>query len=80
MKVNENICDKMVARSRFEQCIDETEEAFKNLVVNSDNLVKFMKKVSSNILPQISSPRKEEMSLSPDDKKKKSKRNDSLKR
>ena len=78
MKVNETICDKMVARSRFEQCIEETEQAFKNLVVNSDNLVKFIKKVTSNILPEIASPRKEEDSK--EEKKKKTKRADSLKR
>lgn len=81
MKVNETICDKMVARSRFDQCITEAEDALKNLAVNSDNLVKFMKKVTSNILPEITSPRKEEEeSPRTDEKKKKGRRSNSLKR
>ena len=81
MKTNETICDKMVARSRFEQCIEETEQAFQNLVVSSDNLVKFMKKVTANIAAELASLKKEEEpSPRQDEKKKKSKRSDSLKR
>ena len=81
MKTNETICDKMVARSRFEQCIEETEQAFQNLVVSSDNLVKFMKKVTANIAAELASLKKEEEpNPRQDEKKKKSKRSDSLKR
>ena len=82
MKINETICDKTVKRCRFEQCIEETAEAFKNLVVNSDNLAKFVKKVAATIAPELASMKREEAEATTrkDEKKKKGRRSESLKR
>ena len=81
MKLNETICDKTVKRSRFDQCIEETAEAFQSLVVNSDNLANFVRKVTANIAPELASLKKEEEPTSKQDgKKKKGKRSESLKR
>lgn len=54
VKVNETICDRVVARNRLDETIRETEVAFTNLAVGSENLLKFMKKVTATILPEIS--------------------------
>lgn len=82
MKINETICDKTVKRSRFEQCIEETAEAFQNLVVNSDNLAKFVKKVTATIAPELASMKQKEAATATrkDEKRKKGKRSESLKR
>ncbi|KAL4228552.1 Sjoegren syndrome nuclear autoantigen 1 [Mactra antiquata] len=53
VKVNETICDKVVARNRLDDTIKETESAFTNLATSSENLLQFMKKVTATILPEI---------------------------
>lgn len=53
VKVNETICDKVVARNRLDETIRETEAAFTTLATGSENLLRFMKRVTADILPEI---------------------------
>lgn len=78
VKVNEKICDKVVARNRLDETIRETETAFTNLAMGSENLLRFMKKVTASIQPELLSEESTETNES-GKKKKQSKRTEASK-
>ncbi|XP_060567810.1 microtubule nucleation factor SSNA1-like [Ruditapes philippinarum] len=79
VKVNETICDKVIARNRLDETIRETEAAFTNLAMGSESLLRFMKKVTASIQPEILSDTTTE-NTDTSKKKKQTKRTDASKR
>lgn len=56
VKVNESICDKITAKTRLDEAVKDTEQAFTNLAKGSENLLKFMMQVTGEIMPLIKEP------------------------
>ena len=82
VRVNETLCDKVVARNALDQTIEQTNNAFQRLVSSSENLSAFMKKVTASIRPILAATDdRPEEDLSKEDKnKKKTKRPEGSKR
>ncbi|KAH3700066.1 microtubule nucleation factor SSNA1-like [Dreissena polymorpha] len=63
VQVNENLCDKVIARNQLNEAVIETESAFSNMTEGSENLLRFIKKVTAGIQPLIKQPESVEIEL-----------------